>query len=115
MTAPLQIAPAHGKLGVLLVGLGQSLSITAQSALVSEHCHEEIERMGDQTVYGVYRLLERLGNALGPIFAGALVMTYGYQRGFVAIGTLVFVCGVAFWFAPRVGRGSVPATVGSST
>ncbi len=97
---------------VLLVGLGQSLSITAQSALVSEHCSEEISRMGDHTVYGVYRLLERLGNALGPLIAGALVVGYGYERGFVAIGALVLICGIAFVLATRVGRSPALATAG---
>ena len=38
------------------------MSISAQSALVSEHCQPEIERLGEGTVYGVYRLLERLEN-----------------------------------------------------
>ena len=52
---------------VFLLGLGQALSIAAQSALVAEHCQEEIRIYGNDAVYGVYRLLERLGNALGPL------------------------------------------------
>ena len=35
--------------------------LAAQSALVSEHCREEIRVHGHDAVYGVYRLLERLG------------------------------------------------------
>lgn len=89
---------------VCLIGLGQSLSITAQSALVSEHCDQEIARMGDQTVYGVYRLLERLGNASGPLLAGALVIFAGYQRGFVVIGLMTLACGAVFLIATRWGR-----------
>lgn len=89
---------------VCLIGLGQSLSITAQSALVSEHCDREIAHMGDQTVYGVYRLLERLGNASGPLIAGALVMFAGYQRGFVVIGLLTLGCGAVFLIATRWSR-----------
>ena len=54
---------------VFLLGLGQALSIAAQSALVAEHCQEEIRIYGHDAVYGVYRLLERLGNALGPLIA----------------------------------------------
>ncbi len=57
------------------VGVGQSLSIAAQSALVREHCEAEVAAMGEPAVYGVYRLLERLGNAAGPLIAGALVLT----------------------------------------
>ncbi len=89
---------------VVLIGVGQSLSITAQSTLVSEHCHVEIARFGDQTVYGVYRLLERLGNALGPLIAAMLVVGYGYEFSFAVIGALVMACGLAFALATRPGR-----------
>lgn len=88
---------------VFLVGIGQALSITAQSALVSEHCEDEIRQTGEHTVYGVYRLLERCGNALGPLVAALLVMTYGYQGSFVAIGALVLICGIGFLLATRMG------------
>lgn len=86
---------------VILVGLGQSLSISAQSALVTENCEAEIERLGDGTVYGVYRLLERLGNALGPLIAAALVSSIGYRHSFVAIGAGVLLCGLVFLVATR--------------
>lgn len=88
-------------LAVLLIGLGQSMSISAQSALVAEHCAEEIARLGDGVVYGVYRLLERIGNALGPVIAAALVMHFNYQVGFVAIGAVAIVAGIAFLAATR--------------
>lgn len=94
---------------VVLVGLGQSLSISAQSALVSENCEAEIARLGDGTVYGVYRLLERLGNALGPLIAAALVTAIGYREAFVAIGAGVLACGLLFLVVTR--RGPMPATV----
>jgi len=86
---------------VFLLGLGQALSIAAQSALVSEHCHEEIRIYGHDAVYGVYRLLERLGNALGPLIASLLVIFWGYQGAFVAISAMVLVCGIAFTIATR--------------
>jgi MFS family permease len=85
----------------LLIGLGQSLSIAAQSALVREHCDAEVDAMGEPAVYGVYRLLERLGNALGPIVAGALVLLFGYRTSFVVIGGLVLLCGLSFLYATR--------------
>jgi MFS family permease/HAMP domain-containing protein len=86
---------------VFLLGLGQALSIAAQSALVAEHCQEEIRIYGHDAVYGVYRLLERLGNALGPLIASLLVVFWGYQGAFVAISALVLVCGIAFTIATR--------------
>ena len=79
-----------------LIGIGQSLSMAAQSALVTERCPADVARLGEHTVYGVYRLLERLGNAIGPMAAGLLALHYGHRIGFVAIGGLAMVCGVAF-------------------
>jgi MFS family permease len=86
---------------VFLLGLGQALSIAAQSALVAEHCQEEIRIYGHDAVYGVYRLLERLGNALGPLLASLLVVFWGYKGAFVAISGLVLFCGFAFTIASR--------------
>ncbi len=86
---------------VFLLGLGQALSIAAQSALVAEHCQEEIRIYGNDAVYGVYRLLERLGNALGPLIASLLVIFWGYQGAFIAISALVLFCGIAFTIATR--------------
>ncbi len=86
---------------VALVGLGQSMSISAQSALVSEHCGPEISQLGEGVVYGVYRLLERIGNALGPLIAATLVLRFDYRTSFVAIGAAVLLCGVGFALATR--------------
>ena len=86
---------------VFLLGLGQALSIAAQSALVAEHCQEEIRIYGSDAVYGVYRLLERLGNAMGPLIASILVIFWGYQGAFIAISGMVLVCGIAFTIATR--------------
>jgi MFS family permease len=86
---------------VFLIGLGQSLSIAAQSALVREHCDDEVSAMGEPAVYGVYRLLERLGNALGPLLAAVLLMAFGYRTGFVATGSAVALCGLMFILATR--------------
>ena len=77
------------------------MSISAQSALVSEHCEREIASVGEGAVFGVYRLLERLGNALGPIVAGALVLALDYRSSFVAIGAFASVCGLLFVLATR--------------
>jgi MFS family permease len=86
---------------VFLLGLGQALSIAAQSALVAEHCQDEIRIYGHDAVYGVYRLLERLGNAMGPLLASVLVVFWGYKGAFIAISAVVLFCAVAFTIASR--------------
>jgi MFS family permease len=86
---------------VALVGLGQAMSISAQSALVAEHCAAEVEQLGEGVVYGVYRLLERMGNAAGPLIAAALALQLGQRTGFVVIGLGVALCGAAFLLVTR--------------
>jgi MFS family permease len=86
---------------IFLVGVGQSLSIAAQSALVREHCDAEVAVMGESAVYGVYRLLERLGNAAGPLIAGVLVLTLGYRNSFIVTGSAVMLCGISFVIVTR--------------
>lgn len=93
---------------MVLVGTGQAMSISAQAALVSEHCGRAIAQMGEGAVYGVYRLLERLGNAAGPLLAAVLVMAYGYRWGFIALGGFVCLCGLLFVTATRRPPAPVP-------
>jgi len=93
-------------IAVTLIGAGQAMSISAQSALVSEHCPTEIGEMGSGVVYGVYRLLERLGNAAGPLLAGAAALLFGYRMSFVALGAAVLACGLVFLLAARHRRAS---------
>jgi MFS family permease len=94
---------------VLLLGLGQSLSISPQAAMVAEVCREEIATIGQGAVYGVYRLVERLGNAAGPLLGAVLLEAAGFQGAFVAIGTGVLACAVLFAaiFLPRRAAGAL--------
>jgi predicted MFS family arabinose efflux permease len=72
---------------------------------VREHCDAEVAAMGEHAVYGVYRLIERLGNALGPLLAAVLVLTFGYRASFVMTGALVMLCGACFVLATRRAHG----------
>jgi MFS family permease len=95
---------------VFAIGLGQALSIASQSALVGDLCKPEIQRFGDGSVYGVYRMLERVGNALGPLIAALLVVRFGYQGSFVGVSLLILVCGLLFaLFISIMRRGAATA------
>lgn len=92
---------------VLLLGLAQALSIAPQAAMVAHVCQSEIQQLGQSVVYGVYRMVERFGNALGPLIAAALLETAGFQTAFVAIGVAVLTCALLFALAflrPAVAR-----------
>jgi MFS family permease len=88
---------------VFLLGVGQSLSISPQAAMVAEVCKDEIRSLGQSAVYGVYRMVERMGNAIGPLVAAALLEIGGFQTAFIAIGALVLLCAALFAviFLPR--------------
>ena len=80
---------------VALLGIGQALSISAQAALVGELCADVIARVGEDAVYGAYRMLERLGNVAGPLIAAALLTTVGFSATFLALGVLSICCALA--------------------
>lgn len=85
-----------GLILVATLGIGQALSITAQSTLVASVTPEEIAVMGADAVYGVYRLLERLGSALGPMLAGGLLAWLGFKDSFIVLGGLALSAALAF-------------------
>ncbi|MBL8521806.1 MAG: MFS transporter [Betaproteobacteria bacterium] len=97
---------------VLLLGIGQSLSISPQAAMVAEVCKAELASVGQSAVYGVYRLVERIGNATGPLIAAALLEFAGFQTAFIAIGGGVLACAALFaivFLRPAPVRAPAPA------
>ena len=81
---------------VVLLGVGHAMSITPQLAMVTALTPRECERLGHTTVMSVYRVLERLGNVVGPFIAAALVSGYGEAGAVTGIGLLVLASTVAF-------------------
>lgn len=81
---------------VLVLGLAQAISIAPQTAFIADICNEEITLLGEGTVYGVYRLMERIGNFIGPLLAALMLNFLGFKGTFCAIGLLLFVSGMVF-------------------
>lgn len=93
---------------VLLLGLGQALAIAAQGVLVGDLCADEIRQMGEGAVYGVYRLLERTGNALGPLLASILLSFLDFAHTFATIGAIVLLSGFLFALASGALKAAAP-------
>lgn len=74
--------------GVLLLGIGQAMSISPQLALATRICQAQIERFGQGPVLGCYRLVERLGGAAGPLVAAGLAGLLGYPGAITVTGIL---------------------------
>jgi MFS family permease len=101
--------PPGGSVAAIVVamavlGAGQGLSIAAQSALLTAWCADEADRHGTGALLGFYRLFERLGNASGPLVAGALVAGLGAGGAFGALAGGVLMTALLFlWFSRREG------------
>ncbi|NPD14909.1 MFS transporter [Xinfangfangia sp. D13-10-4-6] len=84
-------------LAVLLAGFGlaQSLSITPQAALVGEIARAR-PGSDENRAYGLYRLIERAGSALGPVIGALILPVFGFAgslgllAGLSLSGALVF-------------------------
>jgi MFS family permease len=83
-------------LGVAALGIGQAMSISAQLVLVARVTQAEAREAGTGPVMGVFRLLERLGAAAGPVVTGALVAQWGAQHAMVTLGAMGLCSSVLF-------------------
>jgi predicted MFS family arabinose efflux permease len=90
----------------LLLGIAQALNILSISAMVSSLMQPQIAQLGESVVMGYFRLVERLGSALGAVVAGALLHYLHYRQTFMAIGLTVIGCAllfaIIFWRPRRV-------------
>ena len=77
-------------IAILALGVGHALSLASQIAIVQEVASIH-GGLGQASVIGAYRLVERVGMVLGPIVAGTLAASFGYQGAIVGIGIIVLV------------------------
>jgi predicted MFS family arabinose efflux permease/HAMP domain-containing protein len=88
---------------VTLLGIAHSIGVSPQMPLINDLCRDVVQEVGAGTVTGIFRLIERLGNVLGPIVSGLLISQFGFDGAFLGIGLLCFVCITCFsmmfhWF-----------------
>lgn len=95
-------------LGIGALGLGQSMSIAAQLALVARVAEAEARELGLGLglgpVLGLFRLLERLGAAAGPLVAGALAAGHGAPRAMALLGGFGLASSILFALVFAAGR-----------
>lgn len=89
-------SPRGVVVGIAALGLGQSMSISAQLVLVTRATQAEALQMGSGPVLGAFRLIERLGAAAGPVAAGLLVASLGAPQATVWLGLFGLVASVLF-------------------
>ncbi len=94
-----EASPRAVVLGIAALGLGHSMSISAQLVLVTRATQGEALLVGSGPVLGVFRLMERLGAAAGPVAAGLLVASLGAPRATVWLGAFGVAASVLFTLA----------------
>lgn len=83
-------------LGVGALGVGQAMSISAQLVLVARVTQAEARIAGTGPIMGVFRLLERLGAAAGPLATGMLVAQWGATQAMFILGLLALCSSTLF-------------------
>jgi predicted MFS family arabinose efflux permease len=94
-----EASPRAVVFGIAALGLGHSMSISAQLVLVTRATQAEALLVGSGPVLGVFRLMERLGAAAGPVAAGLLVASLGAPQATVWLGVFGVAASVLFTFA----------------
>ena len=95
-------------IAILALGFGHALSLTSQIAIVQEVASHH-GGLGQASIIGAYRLVERVGMVLGPIVAGALAASFGYQGAIVGIGVIVLVSIVLYMLVMNLSRNASAA------
>lgn len=94
-------------LAIALFGLSQALVGAPQLTLVSQIAREG--GLPETSAIGWYRLIERLGGALGPIAAMAVAVVTSYREAMLGIGLLCGASALLFWLLFRTARPAAPA------
>ena len=75
---------------ILALGFGHALSLTSEIALVQNVARRR-GGLHQASMISAYRLAERAGMVLGPVVAGTLAASFGYQGAIVGIGVILLV------------------------
>lgn len=81
-------------ISIFLLGLGHAIGVPTQLTLITEINPELSARVGVGTVVGIFRLMERAGNLIGPMLAALLIGLLGYSSSFLFLSILLGLCTV---------------------
>jgi len=97
--------------GLAALGAGHAMSTAPLISLVPIVCAREIQNIGQTTVLGVFRILERVGSVAGPFLTATLVGVFGSAYAIAALGAIVLASTVmmALFFAAAGVRPRGPA------
>ena len=85
----------------LALGVGQAMAISSQAALVPLIQAQYSTNLPTFAWLGTYRFVERLGNAVGPLVASALLVTQGHAFTLMAFGGTAMACALGVYLGLR--------------
>lgn len=88
---------------ITLLGMAHAIGVSPQLALINDFCKEVVQEVGSGTATGIFRLIERLGNVLGPVIAALLISQFGFNGAFFGMAMVCLACttcftAMFFWF-----------------
>jgi predicted MFS family arabinose efflux permease len=106
--------PWGAALMVLQIGIAQGISTTPQSALVGELGKRILPDLSEGGLYGVFRLVERLGTAAGPAFVGWIWGVWGGETAVIVTAGVAIAGALLFGLAAALaGRRPIMAAEAS--
>lgn len=79
-------------ISIALLGMAHAIAVPSQLTFITETNQTLCARLGLGQVVGIFRLMERVGNILGPIIFGLFISLFGITQ---AYGWLSFLVGSA--------------------
>ena len=91
-------------IAIALIGLGQSLVMTPQVAVLPVYFLKEVKALGAGAMTEAFRVVERAGSIAGPLVAGVVVAATGLEQAgrLIGYGALVMTGLLAVLMAARV-------------
>jgi len=89
---------------LLLLGIGQAMSITPQSAIMADLA-SNMDGKQVASVMGLFRLIERSGSAVGPALGAVLLGGLGFGAAVAAFGAVVIAGSLGFALGSRRAEG----------
>ncbi|NRR34054.1 MFS transporter [Oxalobacteraceae bacterium] len=105
-------------LAIGALGIGQAMSISAQLVLVVRVTQAQTQGGGSGAVLGLFRLVERLGAAAGPVATGALVVSSSPSQAMLWLGGASVSASLLFallFALPSMRRNSTKGSAGTAT
>ncbi len=105
-------SPAMTLIGIIGLGLGQSMSISSQLTLITRTVSAAVGGESIGSALGVFRLIERVGGALGPLVAGVIALRMGAVSAVAILGAMmmasIVICFLTLTWLNAQGRRMLP-------